>query len=250
MVYCSIIIFGMFLNALTANDTMSFEKEQLKFERVRIASEEKTEIIKNLFIGKGISYPPEKIYFRVFKTEKLFEVWAFNSAIEKFVLINTYPICQKSGVIGPKRREVDYQVPEGFYNISAFNPMSNFFLSLGINYPNASDSILTSNKQAPGSDIYIHGDCVSIGCIPLTDNYIKEVYLIAMKARESGQENIPVDIYPFKFNNPLYDKLLISYKNDNIKEFWYSLKNRYTYFENKNILPKITISNEGKYIIQ
>jgi murein L,D-transpeptidase YafK len=32
--------------------------------------------------------------------------------------------------------EGDYQVPEGFYYITEFNPASNYHLSLGINYPN------------------------------------------------------------------------------------------------------------------
>ena len=72
----------------------------------------------------------------------------------------------QSGTMGPKRLQGDYQVPEGFYYINEFNPNSNYHLHLGLNYPNASDKIL-SDSLRPGGDIYIHGSCVSIGCIPL-----------------------------------------------------------------------------------
>ncbi len=48
-----------------------------------------------------------------------------------------------AGTLGPKTNAgSDYQVPEGFYYINEFNPKSSFHLSLGLNYPNASDRIL------------------------------------------------------------------------------------------------------------
>ena len=55
----------------------------------------------------------------------------------------------QSGTTGPKRAEGDYQVPEGFYYINEFNPNSKYHLSLGLNYPNASDKIL-SDSIDPG----------------------------------------------------------------------------------------------------
>ena len=87
----------------------------------------------------------------------------------------------------------DYQVPEGFYYINEFNPNSNYHLSLGLNYPNASDRIL-SDSLSPGGDIYIHGSCVSVGCIPVTDEQIEEIYIIASYAKASGQDYIPTHL--------------------------------------------------------
>jgi len=46
-----------------------------------------------------------------------------------------------SGKLGPKRQQGDMQIPEGFYHISGFNPASNFYLSLRINYPNPSGAL-------------------------------------------------------------------------------------------------------------
>ena len=243
-----LLIFTFLSNQATVMDSVSFNEAQMKYERVNAAFSEKESIVKNMFSEKNVDYPPKSIFFRVFKTEKLFEVWSYSSVVNKFVLIHTYPICESSGVIGPKRQEGDGQVPEGFYKICVFNPLSNYFLSLGINYPNSSDSILTTNSTAPGSDIYIHGNCLSIGCIPLTDDYIKEVYLMAVEAVSNGQSEIEVHIFPFKFNNVLYDNLLLNYKNSLIKNFWLNIKDGYNYFEKNRLLPKISVNSEGKYL--
>lgn len=83
-------------------------------------------------------------------------------------------MCMQSGTLGPKRMEGDYQMPEGFYYINEFKPYSNFHLALGINYPNASDKVL-SDARRPGGDIYIHGGCVSTGCIAISDQPIEEL---------------------------------------------------------------------------
>jgi murein L,D-transpeptidase YafK len=74
-------------------------------------------------------------------------------------------------MLGPKRRKGDGQVPEGLYVIDTFNPNSIFYLSLGINCPNASDRVL--GKGELGGDIFIHGNRVTIGCIPIRDYPIK-----------------------------------------------------------------------------
>jgi len=243
-----LLMFSFLSNQSAAMDSVTFKEAQLKYERVNIAFSEKELVVKDMFNEKNVEYPPKNIFFRAFKTEKIFEVWSYSLLLNKYVLIHTYPICESSGVIGPKRQEGDGQVPEGFYKISIFNPESNYFLSLGINYPNRSDSILTTNFSAPGSDIYIHGNCLSIGCIPLTDDYIKEVYLMAMLAKSSGQEQIDVHIFPFKFSNHLYDEWLVNYKNTKIKNFWFNLKEGYNFFEINKLLPQISISAEGKYL--
>jgi murein L,D-transpeptidase YafK len=59
---------------------------------------------------------------------------------------------------GPKRQEGDYRTPEGSYVIEAKNPNSDYFLSLKVSYPNASD--MEQARQLgvdPGGQIMIHG---------------------------------------------------------------------------------------------
>jgi murein L,D-transpeptidase YafK len=43
------------------------------------------------------------------------------------------------------------------------------------------------HEKNPGGDIFLHGNCVTIGCLPITDEGIKEVYWLAVLARTTGQ---------------------------------------------------------------
>ena len=91
-------------------------------------------------------------------------------------------------------------MPEGFYDLDWFNPQSNFFLSLHISYPNASDRILGSPKN-PGGDIFLHGNCLSIGCIPITDDGIKEVYWLAVLVHNQSEQLLPIEIFPARLTD-------------------------------------------------
>ncbi len=212
------------------------------YPRVREAYGEKVNLIKQLLADKNIDTASINIFIRAFKTEKILEIWAKNTLKEKYQLVTTYGICKKSGDLGSKRKEGDYQVPEGFYHIDRFNPKSTYHLSLGINYPNASDKIL-SDKDAPGSDIFIHGQCVTVGCLPMTDDKIKEIYLFAEFAKRSGQNKIPVHIFPFKMT----DENILNGESQ-YHDFWKNLKGGYDYFENNYKILNVQVDNEGKYL--
>lgn len=103
-----------------------------------------------------------------------------NDRKEPFTLFKTYKVCALAGSLGLKRMEGDYQLPEGFYYINEFNPKSNYHLSLGINYPNASDKVL-SDSYKPGGDIYIHGSCVTVGCIPVKDALLADTFFSTLQ---------------------------------------------------------------------
>jgi hypothetical protein len=146
--------------------------------------------------------------------------------------------------------EGDYQVPEGFYYINEFNPKSSFYLSLGINYPNASDQLL-SDSVRPGSAIYIHGACVTVGCIPLTDQYIDELYILAAHAKDQGQDFIPVHIFPVRFNVKKSVAYLEGLTKDDpvLKKFSERLEEAFDYFDKFRQLPLILIGDKGDYIV-
>ena len=152
--------------------------------------------------------------------------------------------------MGPKRMEGDYQVPEGFYYINEFNPNSLYHLSLGLNYPNASDKIL-SDSVRPGNNIYIHGNCVSTGCIPISDVPIEELYIIASNVRNNGQDFIPVHVFPVKYNVPKSINYLTETMQSNItiNRFILSLKDVFDYFETNKKLPLIMVNKNGDYVI-
>ncbi len=167
-----------------------------------------------------------------------------------FSLFKTYPVCALAGSLGPKRVQGDYQVPEGFYYINEFNPYSSYYLSLGLNYPNASDRIL-SDSLKPGGDIYIHGSCVTVGCIPITDQQIDELYILAAYARDAGQDFIPVHIFPCRFDVPKSRDYLNELCKDDpsLKSFSEKLADAYYHFQRTKQLPVVMITDDGMYHI-
>src|SRR5262249_35300639 len=157
-----------------------------------------------------------------FKREQVIELWVKKAGA--YHLLKEYAVCAASGDLGPKRRQGDNQVPEGFYTIERFNPMSNFYLSLGLSYPNQADKILGARSNL-GGDIFIHGNCVSIGCMAIQDEQIKELYLIAIEAKSAGQAEIPVHVFPARMHEKGMRRLeRQAAGNQTLLAFWHNLK--------------------------
>jgi murein L,D-transpeptidase YafK len=226
---------------------ISFKQEQLRHTRVSAAYAEKEITVKNYFSNKNLKYPGFHLFLRAFKQEEKIEVWVKEQGKTNFELLTSYDFCSSSGILGPKRKEGDRQIPEGVYYINHFNPLSNFHLSLGINYPNRSDKLL-GDKIRPGSAIYIHGNCVTIGCIPITDDKIKELYLMALEAKNNGQVEIPVHIFPDRLTpNKLSE--LTKQEDPQVISFWENLKTIYSSFEESHQIKKITVNVKGEYVL-
>jgi len=227
----------------------SFKEAQKKYPRVRQAYTDKLSSANQLLERHALELSKISIYLRAFKQEKEIELWARESASDNFKLIETYDICQTSGALGPKRKQGDLQIPEGFYHIDRFNPYSNFYLSLGLNYPNASDRIL-GVKDNLGGDIFIHGACVTIGCMPITNSEIKELYIICVEAKNNGQDKIPVTVFPARLNDANYNKLKETYASNSDKlNLWADLKRGYDIFNETKKLPNITFLNNGRHTL-
>ena len=227
-----------------------FLEQQKAFPKVKYAFDHKNDSIKLAYLKAQLSWPPKDIYIRSFKYDSQLEVWGRNNRTESFKLVKTYKICALSGTMGPKRMDGDFQVPEGFYYINEFRPNSNYHLALGINYPNVSDKLL-SDSIKPGSDIFIHGNCVTQGCIPIQNNQIEELYLLAAYAHAAGQEYIPVHIFPIRFNNNKDIQFLNKSSKDEVeyKNFINKMQSVFHYFEQFKNLPVIAIDSEGEYNI-
>jgi murein L,D-transpeptidase YafK len=87
---------------------------------------------------------------------------------------------------GDKKVSGDGKTPEGTYIIDRRNPNSEFYLSIGVSYPNEADRAeAKALGKSPGGDIFIHGrpwknrkggrDWTA-GCIAVTDREMREVY--------------------------------------------------------------------------
>lgn len=228
----------------------AFIDYQRSFPRASESLKRKEDTLRKQFAAKNLTWPANYIYVRSFKYDSQLEVWVKNEVNEQFKLFKTYKVCALAGTLGPKRMEGDYQVPEGFYYINEFNPNSTYYLSLGINYPNESDKVL-SDLYRPGSSIYIHGSCVTVGCIPITDQQIDELYILAAYAKNQGQDYIPVHIFPVRFNVPKSVNYLSNMTKDDpsLRKFASRLEDAFDYFEKYKQLPVILIKDDGEYIV-
>ena len=206
-------------------------------ERERLARQEKLDEVSGLFRSAGVTYPPKSLFFRVFKLEQELEVWGADVDDGPMTHVATYPICYSSGKVGPKEREGDLQVPEGFYLIDSLNPGSRFFLSMHINYPNELDRHL----QRTGSAIMIHGSCVSIGCLAMTTERIMELYLMV---KDLGTPvRVPIHLFPQRDMASAVE----SAPTDTLRAFWTNLKDGHDRFAESRMVPRVRHRN-GRYV--
>ena len=228
----------------------SFVDYQKSFGKVSDVFKRKEDTLKKQFAAKKLEWPAKHVYIRSFKYDSELEVWVKSKITDEFQLFKTYKICALAGTLGPKRIEGDYQVPEGFYYINEFKPNSTYHLSLGLNYPNAADKIL-ADSLAPGGDIYIHGSCVTQGCIPITNPQIEELYILTTLAKNNGQDFIPVHIFPVRFNNPKSYAYLERLMRDDaeLREFEKTMKQAFDYFDVTKQLPVVSVNTKGEYVL-
>jgi murein L,D-transpeptidase YafK len=226
-----------------------FARRQATFSRVKQALQKRGPIVSEQFSKAGAAFPVRGIFLRAFKDEGVLELWAAPKKGKRWVRVRTFPVCAASGVLGPKRAEGDYQVPEGAYFINRFNPRSSFHLSLGLNYPNAVDKH-RSRGLNPGSDIFIHGDCVTVGCLPLKDGPMEDLYLAAMWARDRGQKRIPVHTFPCRFGTPSCMSRLSKVKSSETHAFWADLRRVYQAFEKDRVPPRVHAGSDGAYRVR
>lgn len=155
---------------------------------------------KPYFHAAGVNYPPARLVLAGFKHEMTLQVFGANKR-GRLKLIRELPIVRGSGVLGPKTREGDGQVPEGLYKIELLNPNSSYHLSLRINYPNREDRRIARQEGRTnlGGDIMIHGRDVSIGCLAMGDLAAEDLFVLAA---ENWPREIPVILSPLDFRRP------------------------------------------------
>ncbi|MBZ0185428.1 MAG: hypothetical protein K8F91_04175 [Candidatus Obscuribacterales bacterium] len=142
----------------------------------------------------GIEYPPEKLVLIGLKEEKLLFLFVPDKN-GRMKQVRCYPIIGTSGVAGPKLKQGDKQIPEGFYKIFAFYPNSIAHLGLRVDYPNAADRAhaRADGRGDLGGDILIHGSYWSTGCLAMGNVAIEELFVLA---HDTGLKNIELILAP------------------------------------------------------
>jgi hypothetical protein len=145
----------------------------------------------------AVPYPPQKMTLVGLKAEKLLEVWVCGPD-SRWRHLKDYPILGMSGGLGPKLREGDMQVPEGLYRLESLNPNSLYHLALRVNYPNAEDreNGKRDGRTELGSDIMIHGNTCSIGCLAMGDEAAEDLFVLAA---HTGVDNVSIILSPVDF---------------------------------------------------
>jgi len=114
-----------------------------------------------------------------------------------------------------------------------------------INYPNAADSIRGVRGHF-GNLIYIHGNCESSGCIAITDEKIKELFIYCIEAYNCGQKDINITIFPTQLTDLNYARLVKGYSKDKIS-LWADLKKSYDLFNRKKVPPIVRFLPDGTH---
>lgn len=164
-------------------------------------------LLLSLLLGSVIS---SETSFRILVKKSERKLYLYETTNDKERLRKTYRIALGSAPTGHKLQQGDGRTPEGDYYITHKNPKSNFYLSLGVSYPNISDadaglknglitksqreaisSAIRSKSKPPqntklGGDIFVHGGGAgkllglirdwTAGCVALENEDIKELF--------------------------------------------------------------------------
>lgn len=128
------------------------------------------------------------------KEEKVLLLFAKDKTGRQKQVLSYYIIGQ-SGISGPKLKEGDMQVPEGFYRMPSFHPNVIAHMALDVNYPNEEDRAhaIADGRKKLGRDILIHGSRWSSGCLAMGNVPIEELYVLAY---DCGLKNIKLIFSP------------------------------------------------------
>ncbi|MCB1517802.1 MAG: murein L,D-transpeptidase [Hyphomicrobiaceae bacterium] len=186
------------------------------------------------------SSPQAGMVVRIFKEEKVLEVWKEKSD-GTYGLFRSYDICAYSGEYGPKIAEGDRQAPEGFYTITPglMNPNSNYYLAFNTGYPNKFDRA----HGRTGANLMVHGACSSRGCYSMTDESIAEIYALARESLAGGNRSFQVQAFPFRMTG---ENLALYHDSDNLA-FWRNIKVGYDHFEVTHRPPQWDVCG-GEYV--
>ena len=184
--------------------------------------------------------PSSPTVIRTYKKEAELEIWKMKSNGE-YALLKTYPMCRWSGQLGPKKREGDMQVPEGFYSIAPgqMNPNSHYYLAFNVGYPNAYDRAYGRT----GGNVMVHGVCSSAGCFSMTDEQVADIYAIARDSFRGGQREIQLQSYPFHMTA----ENMAKFRLDPNIDFWKNLKDGSDHFEVTKTEPSVMVC--GKHYV-
>ena len=190
-------------------------------------------------IGARLGAP---MLLRVFKQEREVEVWVQPEDQQTFVLFRIFPICFYSGKLGPKVKEGDMQSPEGFYFVgpAQMRAKSQYHRAIDFAFPNDYDAA----QGYTGTELLIHGNCVSSGCYAMTDPFVEQLYELGSTTAATAAQGFWIHAFPFHMTA----EALAGQQDSPWLGFWQQLKAGYDAFETSRIPPHIRVEG-GRYVV-
>lgn len=191
-------------------------------------------------IGSALGDP---LMLRVFKEERQLEAWVQPGGDGPFKLFRVYPICYFSGDLGPKVKQGDMQSPEGFYYARAqhVRAQSQYHRAIDFGYPNTYDRA----HGYTGSELLIHGNCISSGCYAMTDPLVDELYRLTYATTQAQGQGFWIHAFPFRMTQANMDR----YTSSRWQSFWKQLKSGYDAFELTKMPPAIRVE-DAHYVVE
>ena len=190
-------------------------------------------------IGARLGAP---MLLRVFKQEREVEVWVQPEDQQTFVLFRIFPICFYSGKLGPKVKEGDMQSPEGFYFVgpAQMRAKSQYHRAIDFAFPNDYDAA----QGYTGTELLIHGNCVSSGCYAMTDPFVEQLYELGSATAATAAQGFWIHAFPFHMTAEAF----AGQQDSPWLGFWQQLKAGYDAFETSRIPPHIRVDG-GRYVV-
>lgn len=225
---------SLLIAAILAIPTLALAQVPASSKRSKAAARKVTPALKEDLAKQGLQFG-DPVFLRAYKEEAELELHILNPKTKKFELFRTYTIAGTSGNLGPKQKEGDLQIPEGFYSVDApsMNPNSSYHLSFNIGYPNEYDK----SRNRTGSYIMVHGSWISVGCLAMTDSKIEEIYTLCDAALRNGQKSFDVHIFPFRMTNERMEQA----KGSKWIGFWKNIRKGHDWFEKHKTPPSVSV---------
>ena len=190
-------------------------------------------------IGARLGAP---MLLRVFKLEREVEVWVQPEDQQTFVLFRIFPICFYSGKLGPKVKEGDMQSPEGFYFVgpAQMRAKSQYHRAIDFAFPNDYDAA----QGYTGTELLIHGNCVSSGCYAMTDPFVEQLFELGSATAATAAQGFWIHAFPFHMTV----EALAGQQDSPWLGFWEQLKAGYDAFETSRVPPHIRVEG-GRYVV-
>ena len=190
-------------------------------------------------IGVRLGAP---MLLRVFKLEREVEVWVQPEDQQTFVLFRIFPICFYSGKLGPKVKEGDMQSPEGFYFVgpAQMRAKSQYHRAIDFAFPNDYDAA----QGYTGTELLIHGNCVSSGCYAMTDPFVEQLFELGSATAATAAQGFWIHAFPFHMTA----EALAGQQDSPWLGFWEQLKAGYDAFETSRVPPHIRVEG-GRYVV-